>query len=111
RPEDVACLIEHFLKKIARERGEKPKTLDCRDPRIMKRFQEHPWPGNVRPLDEVVEDVEREEISNALKQTSGNRTKAAALLKINRRSLLRRLKKYGLASAEDEEALAGDDGD
>jgi len=155
RPEDVPFLIDHFLKKIARERGDKPKVLDRRDPRILKTLIEHRWPGNirqlenlvkrlaylsnelitwdvlvehgqlvaepkpqgepvraVRPLDEVVEEVEREEITNALKQTTGNRTRAAALLKINRRSLLRRLKKYGLASEEDEAALqSADDGD
>jgi DNA-binding NtrC family response regulator len=155
RQEDVPFLIEHFLKKIARERGEKPKVLDRRDPRIMKTLEGHRWPGNirqlenlvkrlaylsneliswdvlvehgqlmpdaqkpaaeavrdVRPLDDVVEEVEREEITNALKRTNGNRTKAAGLLKINRRSLLRRLKKYGLASAEDEAALESDEGE
>jgi two-component system NtrC family response regulator len=60
----------------------------------------------IRPLDDAVEEVERAEIENALRQTKGNRTRAAALLKINRRSLLRRLKKYGMASEEDEAALA-----
>ena len=54
----------------------------------------------VRSLDDVVEEVERSEIDNALRQTDGNRTRAAELLGINRRSLLRRLKKYGLASEE-----------
>jgi len=49
----------------------------------------------VRPLDEVVEEVERAEIENALRMTENNRTQAAALLQINRRSLLRRLQKYG----------------
>ena len=49
----------------------------------------------VRPLDEVIEEVERSEIENALRVTDGNRTQAASLLGINRRSLLRRLQKYG----------------
>ncbi|MEZ6185372.1 MAG: sigma 54-interacting transcriptional regulator [Planctomycetota bacterium] len=48
----------------------------------------------VRPLDEVVEEVERAEIENALRMTNNNRTQAAALLQINRRSLLRRLQKW-----------------
>ncbi|MBI3722535.1 sigma-54-dependent Fis family transcriptional regulator [bacterium] len=152
RPEDVPYLVDHFLKKTARARGERPKVLDRRDPRIMKRLTEHPWPGNVRqldnvmtraahlsgevitwdvlaedpefaaeiekapaafrpvrPLDTAVEQVEREEIANALKQTNGNRTRAAAMLKINRRSLLRRLKKYGLASEEDSRELGADE--
>jgi DNA-binding NtrC family response regulator len=150
RPEDVPILVDHFLKKIARARGERAKVLDRRDPRIMKRLVDYAWPGNirqlenvvtrlahlsgevvtwdvlaedkqlapeepkpvavetraVRALDDVVEEVERAEIENALRQTKGNRTRAASLLKINRRSLLRRLKKYGLASEEDEAALA-----
>ena len=54
----------------------------------------------VRPLDEVVEEVEREEIENALRVTNNNRTQAAKLLGINRRSLLRRLQKYGYADVE-----------
>lgn len=51
-------------------------------------------PRPVRPLDTVLEEVERAEILNALRHTHGNRTHAADLLRVNRRSLLRRLKKY-----------------
>ena len=57
-------------------------------------------PRPVRSLDDVVAEVERGEIENALRQTDGNRTRAAELLGINRRSLLRRLKKYGMAVEE-----------
>ncbi|MGE0706942.1 MAG: sigma-54 interaction domain-containing protein [Planctomycetota bacterium] len=56
----------------------------------------------VRNLDDAVEELERREIDNALRVTSGNRTHAARLLGINRRSLLRRLQKYGYAGADDE---------
>ncbi|MBX3469214.1 MAG: sigma-54-dependent Fis family transcriptional regulator [Planctomycetes bacterium] len=145
RPEDVPLLVDHFLKKVARERGARPKVLDRRDERILQVLTRYPWPGNIRQLenvvtklaylagdvityealaedkqllgepeaeqaptrpprslDAVVEEVERAEIENALKLTRGNRSRAAALLQINRRSLLRRLQKYGYA-ADDEE--------
>ena len=54
----------------------------------------------MRSLDDVVAEVERGEIENALRQTEGNRTRAAELLGINRRSLLRRLNKYGMSEEE-----------
>jgi DNA-binding NtrC family response regulator len=145
RPEDVALLVEHFLRKAAREMGRRAKVIDRRDPRILEAFSGYAWPGNVRelenvvrrlayladdvitfdalqehegqmfgrepsegpapravrPLDDVVEEVERGEIENALRHTEGNRSRAAELLGINRRSLLRRLKKYGIAGGTD----------
>lgn len=143
RPEDIGILVDHFLKKAAREMGRTPKVLDRRDPRIVNCLTDYAWPGNirelenvirrlaylapeevityealadadpqlvgadtvagtrpVRPLDEVVEEVERAEIENALRVTDGNRTQAAKMLGINRRSLLRRLQKYGYSDEE-----------
>jgi DNA-binding NtrC family response regulator len=144
RPEDIPLLIDHFLRKAAREMGKRAKVLDRRDARILEAFTRYGWPGNVRelenvirrlaylsddvigydalaeerqllgadgnsdrarpvrPLDAVVEEVERAEIENALRATDGNRTRAADLLEINRRSLLRRLKKYGMSTGNDE---------
>ena len=55
----------------------------------------------VRGLGAVVEEAGRAEIDNALRVTSNNRTQAAKLLGINRRSLLRRLQKYGYPGAHD----------
>ena len=141
RPEDIPVLVEHFLRKTARETGRPPKVLDRRDPRLGAALTRHAWPGNIRELenfvrrlvyladevitydalveadtdsqllggddadppatrpvrnlDDVVAEVELREIENALRVTQGNRTQAAALLGINRRSLLRRLQKYG----------------
>jgi DNA-binding NtrC family response regulator len=145
RPEDIPMLIDHFLKKVARERGGRAKVLDRRDERILQILTRYPWPGNIRqlenvitklaylsgdvityealaedkqllgepeadaparparPLDAVVEEVERAEIENALRLTKGNRSRAATLLQINRRSLLRRLQKYGYAAVDDED--------
>ncbi|MDF1665292.1 MAG: sigma 54-interacting transcriptional regulator [Planctomycetota bacterium] len=58
----------------------------------IKQLENKPKPA--RPLDDVIEEVEMAEISNALQLTHGNRTHAADLLRVNRRSLLRRMKKY-----------------
>jgi DNA-binding NtrC family response regulator len=47
---------------------------------------------NVRAL----ELVERDSIAKALEKTEGNRTRAAELLGISRRTLIYKLKRYGL---------------
>ena len=41
-------------------------------------------------------DVERLHIINTLRQTDGNREKAASILKISPRTLYRKLREYGL---------------
>ena len=51
----------------------------------------------VRNLEQLLDDLEKAEIDNALRVTEGNRTKAAQLLGLNRRSLFRRMQKYGYA--------------
>lgn len=43
-----------------------------------------------------LEDVEREHIVRVLKQTNRNRTEAAKILKITRRTLLNKIKEYGI---------------
>jgi DNA-binding NtrC family response regulator len=45
---------------------------------------------------EIVEDVEKQLILKALNKTGGNRTKAAADLMLDRKSLFNKMKKYGL---------------
>jgi transcriptional regulator with GAF, ATPase, and Fis domain len=52
--------------------------------------------GHVRDLDSLVEQVERDEIAKALRLSSGNKTKASALLGISRFTLQRKLDKYGI---------------
>jgi len=44
----------------------------------------------------TVEDAERQLIAQALKETNGNRTKAAQRIGVSRRTLHRKLKEYGL---------------
>ncbi len=45
---------------------------------------------------DTLEDMERHAISDALKQTAGNRRKTAKLLGVGERTLYRKLKRYGL---------------
>jgi DNA-binding NtrC family response regulator len=53
------------------------------------------------PLTQVLERVERQTIERVLAKVSGNRSRAAQLLGISRRNLLRKLELLGLASADD----------
>jgi DNA-binding NtrC family response regulator len=47
-------------------------------------------------IDEVTKNIEKEMILKALKQTNGNKVRAAELLKINRKALYRKMKTLGL---------------
>ena len=51
-------------------------------------------------LHRAVQEVEKEQLLEALRRTGGNRTEAAALLNIHRATLYFRLKKYGIDFAE-----------
>lgn len=48
-------------------------------------------------LKEIVADVERQVILRALREHNGNRSRAAAALGINRRSLYAKMKELGLS--------------
>jgi transcriptional regulator with GAF, ATPase, and Fis domain len=56
----------------------------------------------VRDLNLLVDKVEREEIERALRIADGNKTRAAALLKISRFTLQRKLAKFGMATDDEE---------
>ncbi|WP_350343312.1 sigma 54-interacting transcriptional regulator [Proteinivorax tanatarense] len=51
-----------------------------------------------KPLDEILERVEKEVLINALKRSNNNRTKAAKLLNISRSNFYEKLKKYNLTT-------------
>ncbi|TPE67157.1 sigma-54 interaction domain-containing protein [Halalkalibacterium halodurans] len=53
--------------------------------------------SGVRPLEQVMEETEKEAILNALRVTNNNRTKAANLLQISRTSLYEKMKKHRLS--------------
>jgi two-component system, NtrC family, response regulator AtoC len=56
-------------------------------------FNSENWVGTI-PYDEARKRIERVYIEKALRETSGNRTKAAKVLGISRRSLLYKLKEH-----------------
>jgi transcriptional regulator with GAF, ATPase, and Fis domain len=54
RVEDIPLLVEFFLNRFFRERGQKPKPLS---PAMMQAFERYPWPGNVRELENTCERI------------------------------------------------------
>lgn len=52
RREDIPGLVTHFLQRYSREFD---KTIKGMDSRVMQRFMEYAWPGNVGELQRVVE--------------------------------------------------------
>jgi len=51
RPEDIALLASHFLRRFAEETGQRPRTLS---PEALEVLAGAAWPGNVRQLENVV---------------------------------------------------------
>ena len=56
-----------------------------------------PPPSSFRPIDEEVRELERTRMVQALAAASDNRTRAAALISMPRRTFLTKMKVYGLA--------------
>ena len=52
RPEDIPLLVEHFLRKIAREWGTDVPRLETA---ALRALQAYPFPGNVRELENILE--------------------------------------------------------
>jgi len=51
RKEDLPLLVEHFLEKIARQKGTRPLGID---PTVLSLLVRHHWPGNVRELENTI---------------------------------------------------------
>jgi transcriptional regulator with PAS, ATPase and Fis domain len=131
RREDIPLLVEHFIGRFARRHGKRVLGIE---PATMDRLVKLRWRGNVREIQNLVEqavvlaegevlteadfftedapaneaasemsfepclrlsEVERLHILRTLRQTQGNRTRAAALLGISVRCLQYKLKSYG----------------
>ena len=54
RREDITVLMEHFLARYFRERGEDPKAVA---PAVRQGFLGYSWPGNVRELENACERI------------------------------------------------------
>lgn len=120
REGDVIELAELFLREIAARLGLAPLQIDTTTRAALLR---HDWPGNIRELRNFIErslifgrfpletlalptmamqhieplsQVERREILQALEATGGNRSKAARLLGVSRKTIDRKCSAWGL---------------
>lgn len=121
RKTDIKILINHFIKKISKREEVVQKSISNRAVNLLKKYD---WPGNIRELEnlterliiisknnkidvhdlppEIIEKVntdkeelsEKEKIINSLKKSRGNKTEAAKILGISRKTLYNWIKKY-----------------
>lgn len=120
RSEDIPLLLNHYLKHFSEENNIPLPTLS---PEAKVEFLRYNWPGNIRELRNICENLvvlhpgqtilatdlpfvqstqssteeatEATAIEEALRVTKGNKTQAAALLNMSRRTLHRKLKLMG----------------
>jgi formate hydrogenlyase transcriptional activator len=52
REEDIPLLIEHFVRRFAKQQN---KTIDHIPDNVMEALKRHDWPGNIRELQNVIE--------------------------------------------------------
>ncbi|MFY9691055.1 MAG: sigma 54-interacting transcriptional regulator [Candidatus Acidiferrales bacterium] len=52
RPDDIPLLVHHFVQRFARKAG---KSIDMIPSGTMDALRRHPWPGNIRELENVME--------------------------------------------------------
>ena len=118
RTSDIPLLARHLLGEIARRHHTEPPRLDDEAAGLLAA---EPWPGNVRELANVLERAvilaegstlraadlrpllrplstagERDRLRQALIETDGDKKKAADLLGISYRALLRKVKEHDL---------------
>jgi len=121
RLDDIPLLVAHFLNELSRLMDKKIASISND---VINLFLHHSWPGNVRELMNVLESAcvlcegetiglehlpplfepwtlhvrisKEKDIREALRRTRGNRTEAARMLGIARRTLYRRMKRYGI---------------
>lgn len=122
-PDDVAVLFHHFLKLSCKKLA---KSLPKVEPHYLSLLRAHQWPGNVRelrnvaelfavgivkltgkeklyaqaetmlPLDELVDEYEKELIEDALFLHSGRVSDVADYLRVPRKKLYLRMKKHSI---------------
>lgn len=123
RIEHIPKITEYLVDVISKRLGKQRKHIDERS---MQRLKSYDWNGNIRELENVLEraiiiakgesivipeleeeikiktvegslkDLEKIALKNALKETNGNRKKAADILGISLRALQYKIKEYGL---------------
>ncbi len=130
RRHDIPLLVRHFLHKF---NDKFSKKIEGVDDSVMAMFLNHPWPGNVRQLENILEhafvlgrrrtisplelpadfvstaaipspvgggdeDAEVQAILEALRQARFNKSEAARLLGISRRTLYRKLEQHKIST-------------
>lgn len=117
RGADVATLTRHLMDELAQRHGREAPTIE---PGALELLGEQDWPGNVRQLANLLEralivsdspaltraDVgallgdtggsQRERVEEALRQSGGDKRRAAEILGVSYRTVLRRVKAYEL---------------
>lgn len=123
RKEELPLLVQFFINKHAEKLG---KLIKSADAGFIKKLKTYGFPGNIRELENLVErsiilttttkleasslpsfgsaqdaglsirDNERDLIVKALKKTGGNKSKAAEILEISRRTLHNKLKEFDI---------------
>jgi two-component system response regulator AtoC len=121
RKSDISILIDHFIKKVSKREGIAQKRISNEAVNLLKKYD---WPGNIRELEnlterliiisktneitlqdlpqDIIEKVnsdreeltEKEKIISSLRKSKGNKTKAAKILGISRKTLYNWIKKY-----------------
>jgi transcriptional regulator with PAS, ATPase and Fis domain len=127
RSDDIPLLVGHFLTVFSRVMR---KEISSVSNDVMNFLFRHRWPGNIRELMNVIEsacvlcqgktiqlehlpplfgpwttrvEVGKEmEIREALRRTRGNKAEAARMLGIARRTLYRRIERYGIVPSATE---------
>ena len=54
RREDIPILVEHFIQRYFRDRGEEVRSVSSA---VLQAFMRYPWPGNVRELENACERI------------------------------------------------------
>ncbi|HET9211903.1 MAG TPA: sigma 54-interacting transcriptional regulator [Thermoanaerobaculia bacterium] len=121
RRADLPAVLDHLLADLGERFGVRAPEIH---PRARAWMLEHPWPGNLRQLRNVLErglilaeggpvdppqpegllearprpliEVEKEQIKNALAYTRGHQGRAADLLGISRKALWEKRRRYGI---------------
>ena len=135
RKQDIPLFCQHFIARFNRAMGKAVRRVGTQ---AVATLMEHPWPGNIRELENCLERamilaqgeeigaehlrwpgselqgkgtapgeswnpleiVERGEIERTLRQTEWNRSRAAEALRVSRKTLYLKIRKYGLAPGE-----------
>jgi len=129
RRDDIAMLVQHFVRKHAARMGRQITTIPDETMRILRNWS---WPGNIRELENMIErmviltkgpvltappaeleilessednltDMERDHIIRVLRETNGvlaGTTGAASRLGVKRTTLQSMLKRFGIEPQE-----------